>query len=435
MPPNVVLVCIDTVRADHTSAYGYGKPTTPELERIAAEGLLLRHHFANASWTKPSVASILSGLHPSAHGSREGQFSGRNKSEPASVDVLAEGLVLLPEAFAEAGYRTVAHVTNYNMLERFGYAQGYDDYRFVENATLLPKVNGSDRDAIGTALEVLKDSEQPVFAWVHLMSVHQYQAPEELRIFESETETPIDHSAPGHGRVRDYTVLEKALADYDASIRYTDSLVGELFDFIRTQAPNTVLVITSDHGEEFYDHGGFEHGTSLYNELLAVPCVLWGPGVPRGEVLTGISDSLDLYPTLLELAGIESAGRGLPGRSVIENGRPAGKSTSFGEQHQRGLFRRYSLVQDGKKLIESRHKRKPEQNYSELFADGLGPELELIEEESEERARMRDAVELLKRAAEDAHAQVVGETARAALDQDDLDRLRALGYAGEEEDE
>lgn len=145
--PNVVIVVIDTLRADHTSLHGYDRPTTPNLQRIADEGLVLRSHFANAPWTKPSVASMITGLHPSAHGSRVGQFETlqqiaalRAAGATPSIEILSPEHTTLAERLRDAGYRTAAFVANFHLTPRFGYDQGYDEYRFDPNRYHWPRL-------------------------------------------------------------------------------------------------------------------------------------------------------------------------------------------------------------------------------------------------------------------------------------------------------
>ena len=134
------------------------------------------------------------------------------------------------------------------------------------------------------------------------MAVHQYESPPAARLFTSKARTPIALDARQRWRVEKYGSLEKAVDAYDNAVVFTDRLVGELFNAIAARFPDTLLIVTSDHGEEFFDHGGYEHGLTLYNEVLWVPCVLWGPGVPRGEVAE-VTDSLDLLPTIAAAAG------------------------------------------------------------------------------------------------------------------------------------
>ena len=138
-----------------------------------------------------------------------------------------------------------------------------------------------------------------------MMGVHQYFAPEEFLRFEPDGATPVDMTTPGARRVEQFETIENSVAQYDNSILFDDDLVGQIYDRIVEQHPNTILIVTSDHGEEFMDHGAWEHCSTLYNEMLKVPLLMVGPGVPEGVRVDGITDSLDLFPSILALAGLD----------------------------------------------------------------------------------------------------------------------------------
>lgn len=428
-PPNLVVVLIDTLRADHTGLHGYRRDTTPELRRIAADGLVLRRHLVNAPWTKPSVASILTGLHPSAHGARLGHAGAGPRGR--RIEVLSPALTTLPEALTERGYATAAWITNAHLRADWGFGQGYSRYAFREKPVPHGGMPAVDRGGIDFAIDALRRAERPVFVWTHLMAVHQYESPAGSGRFTADDPAPIDRRARHAWRVRRYPDLGTAVAAYDDAVRATDAEVGRLFDAVRALAPNTVLVVTSDHGEEFYDHGGFDHGETLYDELLWVPCVLWGPGVPRGAAIDGLTDSLDLYPTLLALAGGGGSGPG-PGRPLLRDGAPAaGKAETLAEQHALGRFRRFSVLdRDGRKLIVSERRRSGEVESIELYADGhrvegvgLDPDLYPATVE-----RLRGRIAVLRARAEAFRAGLGGAAEERTLDPEDLERLRALGY-------
>ncbi|MEO0660209.1 MAG: sulfatase, partial [Planctomycetota bacterium] len=355
-PPHIVLVLVDTLRADHTSVYGYEKGTTPELEKIAAEGVVMRRHFANAPWTKPSVASILTGLHPTAHGSRIGQFNASTSNEGPRVELLSEKNLTFVEVLQDAGYRTASHVSNYNLLAKWGYDQGYDRYELVPRAS-DDVVLASDRESMEFVLEELDRADRPTFVWSHMMAVHQYKSPGFDAEFRDPGETPIDPNGRVAGRVMGFGSLEKALARYDGSIKYCDMLIGELYRALQERHPNTILIVTSDHGEEFYDHGGYEHCETLYSELLRVPAIIAGAGVPKGKEITKITDSIDVFPTVLSLAGIDTSEIPRMGTPMVTGrGSLGGKSETFAEQHHRGPFIAFAATRDGGRLIESYRK-------------------------------------------------------------------------------
>jgi arylsulfatase A-like enzyme len=430
-PPNVVLVLVDTLRADHTSVYGYERRTTPHLERIAAEGLVMRNHFASAPWTKPSVASIITGLHPSAHGSRVGLFKTmeklaemKAKGRNATVEVLVESHECLAESLSSAGLHTAAYINNYHLTDKFGYQQGYDEYHF--------KPGGPFDDAahFEGVKATLSTQEGPTFVWCHTMSVHQYISPDEFKVFSPEGSTPIPPDTPHARRVRKYADVETPVADYDNAILYTDSLLGDLFDWIKAEEPNTILIVTADHGEEFYEHGSFEHGHTLYNELLRVPLVIWGPGVPVGEV-TGITDSIDIYPTLLNAVGYTPS-EDLTGEVLFDAGQPTeGKLETFAEKHFDNGPKLFSLVRNGSKLILSRDQKTGDEAF-EFFVDGFSGDVPDASDSTDPAnlKRYRKRLQALLARAKASFKNGVGATEVTNLNDYDIQKLHELGYIG-----
>ena len=368
----------------------------------------------------------MTSLHPSAHGSREGQFNTLQRiaalkavGKNPRVDVLSSKLLTMPEILQGAGYKTKAITPNYHLMPEFGYDQGYDEY-------IMRPGNPNDRATMRSCIDALRDEVQPVFVWCHLMAPHQYTSPPEFRKFKPEGATPINRKAVQAVRVKGYRHIEDVIAAYDNSILFDDSLVGELFEYLKQEAPKTILVVTSDHGEEFYEHGGFEHAHTLYNELLRVPLVLWGPGVPSGDV-GGPTDSLDILPTLLRILGIRTETQ-LSGQAFVEP-TVEGKRTIFLEQHHRGPFRRYALIHGKAKLIQSINKRNGRQEL-EFYRDGFAIERSNVIDAADESvvAEMMAMIEQRTQEAEEYFARVVGNSEVKLLDDYDIEQLRSLGY-------
>ena len=439
-PPHIVLVLIDTLRADHTSLYGYERPTTPHMERIAEVGLVGDRHFVNAPWTKPSIASILTGLHPTAHGSRVGQFSqGKGKDAP-QVDILSEAHWTFVELLQQAGYRTLAHTSNYNMNPDWGYAQGYDHYEFAHGSNRKRTIE-NDRASRDFVFDALESADGPTFVWAHMMGVHQYYAPDEFLRFEPDGATPVDMTTPGARRVEQYETVENSVAQYDNSILFDDDLVGQIYDRIVEKHPNTILIVTSDHGEEFMDHGAWEHCSTLYNEMLKVPLLVVGPGVPEGVRVDGITDSLDLFPSILALAGLDVDELPRAGQPIVVDGDVTeGKSETFAEQHHRGPFVRFALNRNGKKLIRSHKKRWKESGdarigpvtSTEWYDNAWTVETdEMVFQPTPDEAKDFFArVERFREATTLWFEREVGERAVGEVSADDLEKLKALGYGG-----
>ena len=435
--PDVVFVLIDTLRADHTGIHGYKRETTPNLKRIAEKGLKLENFFVNAPWTKPSVASIISGLYPTCHGSRVGQFEDIENFVvgTAKVEVLNSKINTMAEILKEDGFETHAYITNYHLTPRFGYHQGYDHYHFDAGGAAKNRVCQSDRDAIINAMKILKNRgarKKPAFVYCHLMSVHEYRYSrdfEKFKVDASKQLTPIPAKAYQKEAVEDFNSIEEAVCSYDNSIYYVDSLVGELFDFVTANAPGTILLVTSDHGEEFYEHGGFEHCRTLYNEIIKVPCVFYGPGVPAG-VFSGLSDSIDLLPTLMKNLDIK-IGKELKGQILFRGGRisPGGDKEIFAEQHHRELYKRFALIRGNKKMILNQHKLFDEKSI-EFYNNGLLIEKENISS-SADREMIRHFERKIKQYKVDNETYFrkrVGHPTYKDLTPEDIEHLRSLGY-------
>jgi arylsulfatase A-like enzyme len=329
-------VVIDCLRADHVGAYGYPHPTTPNLDRLAAEGIRFEWSYANATWTKPSMATLFTGLYPSEHGLLR---IGEPASDEIETDALPEGIPTIAERFAAAGYQPIAVVNQIHLKPEFGFGRGFEIYRWVKNRT------GFDlNDDLFAALETGTRRGRPVFAWLHYIDAHwpykrgRRGAPPELASARVRPEPPqeqsravIDAWVEEHLDERNRRAL---MTRYDREVAFADGALGDLVKRIEATGAldDTLLIVTSDHGEGFFEHGELMHGFRPYDEVARVPLVMRAPprlGLPVGVRRTLVSH-VDLAPTLLDLLGLpplEGArgesyaevlrGREEPGRSVV----------------------------------------------------------------------------------------------------------------------
>jgi arylsulfatase A-like enzyme len=296
-PPDVVLVVIDTLRADALGLYGAPRENAPHLAELARGGVVFENVVAPSSWTKTSMASILTGLDPARHGVR-----GVDHVLPAELPTLARLL-------RDAGWRTLGVQTNPWLHARFGFDAGFERYEF--------DFFGSADEVNARGLELLdaERGERPVFLYLHYMDVHAPYKPDR-RWFDA---PPLD--VPGRGPLPDarlealYRKRElggpeldrRVRALYEAELRGLDDALGRLFEALRARGllEGGVLVVTSDHGESFGEHGEVQHGRTFYPEVYAVPLVLHAPGrVPAGARIDARVRSIDVMPTLLALAGL-----------------------------------------------------------------------------------------------------------------------------------
>jgi len=322
--PHVLLICLDTVRADRLGCYGYAdRPTTPALDTLAASGTLFRDASSTAGWTKPSVPSFLTGTFPCQHGVYEGSARGL---AGATTHVLPEAAGTLAEHFRAAGYDTGAIIHNAQLRRGGGFEQGFDDY---------DDQAGDARDLRARAMAWLdrRPADEPWFLYLHFLDAHwPYDIPDAAaRRF---TSGDVDFFRGGDSRtLRDLindgittlTGEQQATlsALYDGALRFLDDELAGLFaDLQRRGLADTLICVVADHGEEFLEHGRIGHGHGLWQNLLQVPWILHVPGQTPMVVSTPVS-LVDLPPTLLAAAGLPAgdAGEGLDRLALP--GRPA----------------------------------------------------------------------------------------------------------------
>ena len=310
-PRNVIIYLVDTLRADHLGCYGYNRPVSPRIDAFARQAIRFRHTVAQSSWTRPSTCTILTGLLPRTHG-----VNGRR-------DVLSEAAVTLAERLREKGYETAGFVTNGNVARGFGLAQGFGTYR------LLPQKRSAATDLNAAAAEWLATGwtkNAPFFLYLHASEPHApYNPPPPFRQrfapnAQDEILTRLGFLKRLERREVEATPeLRRNLLDlYDAEIAANDDAFGALLDLLveRGLAESTAIVFLSDHGEELYDHGGWEHGKTLHAEMLDVPLIVRAPGLAADKVLEQQAQHADVVPTILDLLGLPVPA-GLEGRSLL----------------------------------------------------------------------------------------------------------------------
>jgi len=304
---NVILIVIDTLRADHLGCYGYPRNTSPQLDALAAQGVLFKNFYTQSSWTKPSVASLFTSLYPPTHRAN------------SHGDALPGEALTLAEVLREHGFLNYACVGNGIVKRLFNYDQGfhaYDDNAVIErlycavlrimrhripyaslvisNSFFLSYL-GDARLINRSALPWLEQHRgERFFAYLHYLDPHGPYAPPPpyARTFPYNEELPY---------ARD-------LALYDGEIRYADAKLGDLFERLRELAiyDDTLIVITSDHGEAFGEHGDAGHGASIFQDQLRVPLIIKFPGAKiSGRRLTQVARSIDIMPTILDYLGID----------------------------------------------------------------------------------------------------------------------------------
>ena len=287
--PNVLLLVLDTLRADHVGAYGYPAGTTPHLDAFAAEFNRCAYAVATAPWTPASVASILSGAFVTTHGYMPPRHA---KSALRKNFRLAHDLALLPEVLRDHGYATAAFSSNAWVVEELGFGEGFD--RFVYRNGVRANVVTHEARAL---LRSLKKRGKPFFLYLHYLDPHDpYHPPKAHRIFK-----PDEHSS------RYSPALAEAMARYDGEIHFLDSELGRLFGLLKSEGlfDGSMIFIVADHGEQFMEHGFRFHGNQVYNTEAHVPLLFkLAHGRPRGRVIEHTVSTIDIYATVLAELGI-----------------------------------------------------------------------------------------------------------------------------------
>ena len=279
---NVLFILVDTLRADHLSAYGYQRKTSPTIDALAADGIRFGDHISQSSWTKCSMASLWTGLYPQRTGVLR------------SPNVLPEAAMLPAEIYRDAGLRTAGIWRNGWIAGNFGFSQGFQTYTQPQPSRLnRPKqyenphltLAGSDADLVRSTFSFLRAyGHERWFLYLHMMDVHQYGFSEEEAVFGSA-----------------YPDL------YDNSILWVDRLIGHVIDELETRGlrDRTLIVFASDHGEAFGEHGGEGHARDVYGEVTTTPFILSFPfRLDPGVVVDTRTANVDVWPTVLDLTGM-----------------------------------------------------------------------------------------------------------------------------------
>ena len=368
--PNVLLILADTLRADHLSCYGYHRQTSPNIDKFADECVFFEKALSNSPWTKTTVGTILTSFYPHEHGAFKW------------ADDLGNANLTLTEIFRNKNYRTFAAQANRIITSLYGFHQGFQVYEEMTN-DLAENLT----DEFVTWLD--RNKRRPFFAYLHFMDTHYpYKIPEDYeRTFANEDQSHLNLDKLIAQDIRLLTEMGMPQSDkdhivnlYDDSIVYFDNHFGRILDVLRANQilDNTVIVLLSDHGEEFWRHGSFGHGHTLYNELLHVPLMIRYPTILPVKEIPYPVQLIDLYPTILSLAGIgfdhEIRGKNL--LPAILNDRESERVIYF-EGLLRGGEKR-GVSKDGWKLIQNTAEK-----YNSMFFEPLGiftkfkyPELE-----------------------------------------------------------
>jgi arylsulfatase A-like enzyme len=422
--PNLVLISIDCLRADHVSAYGYFRPTTPNIDALAADGTVFEAAASVSSWTLPTHLSMLTGLMPSLHGVRTRQRLGAE-------------VAFLPEILRDAGYQVDGVASWYFLSQGFGFDRGFHSYRLL--------VGHGAEDVIDAALDTVRRSEgREQFLFLHLVDPHwPYLAPDGAH---DRFGRPADISS-ALKRVNkreapdDPSDVEGVIRLYDAEIAYADEHLGRFFSELKSRGlyDDALIIVTADHGEAFYEHGHWEHTLSLYGEVTHIPLIVkWPRGRHPRRVSSPVSQ-IDVFPTILEAAGLASPETGALSLSNHAAVAPADRGILSELTSPLGRLQgcRQPPIEGGEcvavrlgrlKLIASLVAREGELHLMarELYDIGTDPKerQDLSDQEPEAVQRMMAIARSFLTLARNQRAS--GEP--VDLDEETMDALRSLGY-------
>ncbi len=423
--PNVLIIAVDTLRADRLGCYGNKLGLTPRLDRLADHSVRFDNAYAHAPWTLPSFASLYTSQPPAAHGAggRVGQFRR-----------LAPQQHTLAECFRDANYTTACIVNVDFLTSKFGMTQGFDhvDFKVYPNNIQLRNAT----ETTDAALHWLSDDrDQPFFLLVHYFDPHLVYAPP--RAYRASFADPRDHGQldwvlgtrrqivafrRGQLRIPDHAI-RRAEKLYNGEVAYTDHEIGRLLDGLaeRRLRASTIIVLVSDHGEEFLDHGGFEHGHTLYNELLHVPLLVSFPQKLAAQVVDHAVSLKDVAPTICTLADVAPPPT-FQGENLLANASDSHDASEeplllegnfWGQPHVGLVHRDYKLINapGNTQLYNLRHDPTEMHNLSSAQPERLARLLRTLRTE-------RTAA---RAAQQSPHEQVRPDAA-------ELERLRSLGY-------
>ncbi len=429
--PDIVLVVVDALRADHLSLYGHQRATSPTLDTLARESRVWNRAIGHAAWTLPAIASILTGRFPLEHQAT------RDPNDILRFNRLDADMPTLGTQLRARGYRTAAWVNNAYLAPEFELDRGFDRYDYVGSGDL----EGRDGyETVRAALDWLAADEQPGFAFLHIMEPHYpYLPPAHLRRrFTGPGEPPVDLlffssvdlATDARWRKRFEPEQEDWIRRlYDEEVLAADEAIGQLVAGLQAQGrwDRTVLAVTADHGEEFWDHGAFEHGHALYGELIRVPLLLRAPGVEaiRSDDLV---QHVDLFHTLVELAGA-AVPEGSHGRSLLGASPPEAASAAVLSEDCLYGPPRAALTHGDLRLILNLRTR-----VANVFQLDGGAQGDALIASSEEAQRLAPALlDMMKQLRGDLDVHVPPRRT-APLTDENMQMLRALGYIPAEDE-
>ncbi len=432
-PRNVLLVIIDTLPASHVGAYGYERDITPHLDEFAKQAIVFDNAIAPSSWTLPSIASILTGVWPHQH--QAGLHLDPYTQEDRRMAKMKPDVVSMAEVFKHQGYATAGFFNNPFVHPGFGLDVGFDLYSYAPGDNLKIRTAEQVTQTAAHWLEAREDDERGFFMVLHFFDPHLAYDPSPtfsfpyIQGYKGELKAPFDadiHKIRSGEMKLSQEDKNFIMGLYDAEVAGVDAELWKFMNFLKEKGlyENTAIVVTADHGEEFWEHGSFEHGHSLYNELLHVPLIMRLPGsytagskVPQRVTLCDIFPTLAAYMEIslpFKVSGINLMPRGgvftIPPRYIIS------ENVHYGPQQQAFFSANYKMIiniESGR--IQVFDLKADPQEINNVFGAVEMPQ------------KIKEQIQF---AADQINEGLKEPANEALLDQETWDKLKALGYVG-----
>jgi len=466
---NVIIILLDAVRYDHLGCYGYGRETSSNIDRLAANGVIFENAFAQSSHTGESVPSLFTSTYPSTHNVR------------MLTSALPKNILTLPSIFKLHGYKTAIFSTNPNVSTTFGYNIGVDDfigprldlikstilshlltsfslkvpvlgevsnYIFRFTYSLFPSKNSlNSTDASLVTQKIIswlsENQDEPFFLYIHYTGGHSPYIPPKPydRLFDPDYPNKPVANYPeslgiflpfSEGKSMPQRELENLIAQYDGEIFYHDINLRFLFNHLTKLGLDnkTIMVLTSDHGEEFFDHNGWGHGHSLFDEVIHIPLIFYGPGlIPEGKRIQELVELVDIFPTLCSLCGISDDLKlpykieGIDLASIIlSKPHKHNRKYIFSEVNYGGHSAKCLRTKDFKAVL-AKFGKKTERMLFSLISDPFERD-DIYDKEKQIGTELFQKLELIVKRAEEKSF----DSQRIIMDESLKEKLRTLGY-------
>ncbi len=419
--PNVVIISMDTLRADHLGCYGYHRNTSVNIDGLASRGTRFDQMSSTSAWTSPAHGSLFTSRYPTQIGIIT--YEGGKKARSLRQDE-----VTLAEILRDAGYETQAFTGSGYVSRKLGFGQGFDEYRD------LNALQGYLADLMLWLDEW--DESRPLFLFVHFYNTHRPYIPPVPRyrdMFKGgyTGKFPVRKVCDSKRWPLKKADLEYVVSQYDGEIAHADYLLGKLSTFIEEIGldDDTLIIFLSDHGEEFFEHGGCDHVTTVYEELVRIPFIMVGPGIEPGKVVEAPASIIDVAPTILDYLDLPVPGSML-GTSLLPVMSGAGLPCSY-QFYETGIYKQERIVRGvragGWKLILD-HEDTPVELY-DVARDALEKN-NVIKSHGKVKETLAAAFNAWRLEIEQGHEPPAATQDQQVPDTDPelLERLKALGY-------